>query len=85
MKEIIINNCPACQPINKLMDQLIFKGFVLLESRLEDYHFHQLYFKVKGNLNYIENIEIASFTFKDNFLICDCHWSTIELISSYDL
>lgn len=80
MKKLIIDNCPACEPINKLIAQIENQGFPIVESRLEDYHFHQLYFRVNAKIEEIKEIDISEFTLKDNFLICDCHWSRVEFI-----
>ncbi len=80
MKKIIVDNCKACDPINKLIEDLVQNGFEILDSKLEDYHFHQLYFKIKGNIHEIEKISKNNFSQINNFLICDCHWSRIEFI-----
>jgi hypothetical protein len=80
MKKIIIDNCSACKPINTLLEKLIDKGFEVLESKLEDYHFHQLYFKINTSIDTAKELKIEGFTEKDNFLICDCHWSRLEFV-----
>lgn len=79
MEKIIVNKCPACETINRLFTELINVGFTKKEERVEDYHFHQLYFKMVGDLKAIETIDIIGFTRIENKFICDCHWSTIEL------
>lgn len=78
MKKLIINNCPACEPVNRLVEDLGKKGFSMIESRLEDYHFHQLYIKFDITLSKLVDIDLSGFTKIDNFLVCDCHWSRIE-------
>ena len=77
-KKITIQNCPACEPVNRLMEELTSEGFTILESRLEDYHFHQLYFKVNAKISNIKHLGRIGFTRKDNFLVCDCHWTSVE-------
>lgn len=78
MKKIILDNCPACTPINELIHGLEKNGFKVIESRLEDYHFHQLYLRVNTTIENAKKLNIEGLTEKDNFLICDCHWSRIE-------
>lgn len=78
MMKIIIDNCPACDPINSIIEKILEAGYEILESKLEDYHFHQLYFKVNAKIDILSEIDISGFTIKDNFLVCDCHWSRIE-------
>ena len=80
MEPIFINNCPACEPVNRLISILLENGFEIIEQYLDDYHFHQLYFKVKGNINLLEIISINGFSKEENKFVCDCHWSTIEIV-----
>jgi hypothetical protein len=79
MKQLFVDNCPACEPINRLIYDLKKHKFRLIEQRLEDYHFHQLYFKLKGNIALIEGISLDGFSKIDHKFICDCHWSTVEI------
>jgi hypothetical protein len=81
MKKLFVDDCPACEPVNRLIHDLKKHKFRLIEQRLEDYHFLQLYFKLKGDITAIEKISVEGFTKKDHQFICDCHWSTIEIIS----
>jgi hypothetical protein len=76
----IIDDTPACNPIERILKILESKGFVITEERLEDYHFAQLYFKVVGNIDLIDRMDLKGFIRKDNFLICECHWSAIEFL-----
>ncbi|MBN8702469.1 MAG: hypothetical protein J0M08_05365 [Bacteroidetes bacterium] len=80
--KIIIDKCPACEPINKIIEEILKIGYKTLESKLEDYHFRQLYFKVNAKIDILKGFDISGFTIKDNFLICDCHWSRIEFIQN---
>jgi hypothetical protein len=81
MKEIIIDNCPACASVNRLIQDIEDEGFCVLEKKLEDYHFRQLYFKLNVSLDKVKNIDKSGFTIHDNFLVCECHWSRIEFES----
>lgn len=81
MDKIVVDNCPACEPVNRLINDLKRIGFVLIEQRLEDYHFHQLYFKFSGDLGSFSNIDTKGFSKVENKFICDCHWSTIEILT----
>ncbi len=80
MKKLFVEDCPACEPVNRLIHELKKQKFKLIEQRLEDYHFHQLYFKFKGNIASIANISEDDFTKNEHKFICDCHWSTIEIM-----
>ena len=80
MKKIVINNCSACDPINRLVNALLENEFELISERIEDYHFHQLYFKLRGNSDKLSKISLEGFKVVDNKYICECHWSTIELV-----
>lgn len=75
----VINESFACESINRLVTELINKGFAKKEERVEDYHFHQLYFKMVGDLKELETLDISGFKKIENKFICDCHWSTIEI------
>lgn len=82
MKKLFVDDCPACEPINRLIHNLKKHEFRLIEQRLEDYHFHQLYFKLTGNIALIEEISFEGFSKINQKFICDCHWSTIEIMSN---
>lgn len=82
MEKIIINNCPACTPVNIIIEDLLKKGFKISEQRIEDYHFHQLYFKLSGPVISTKEFNPKAFKKVENKFICECHWSTIELIES---
>jgi hypothetical protein len=78
MEKIQIDNCKACEPINSIIEQIINSGYKILESNLEDYHFHQMYFKVNADLHDLSEFDNSKFSLENNFLICNCHWSRIE-------
>lgn len=73
-----VDECPVCSPINEVLEYFESNGFSILIEKLDDYHFHQVYFKLKGesiNLPKISKIKAHS----DKLLICECHWSKVEL------
>jgi hypothetical protein len=76
---IIIDNCPACPPVNRLVENLLFKGFKIAEQKLSDFHFQELYFKLKGPLSSLQDIDSSGFNIEGTKFICQCHWSTIEV------
>jgi hypothetical protein len=81
MKQIIADDCPACEPVNRLIGTLLENGFEIIEQRLDDYHFHQLYFKLQGRCILLEILPSEGFSRQGNKYICDCHWSTIEVVN----
>ena len=64
MEKTIIENCSACYPVNRVINEIKTKGFTILDSKLEDYHFHQLYFKVSAKIDLVKEIDISGFTLK---------------------
>jgi hypothetical protein len=81
MESIIVNNCPACEPVNRLVNDLTRLNFSIIEEKLEDHHFHQLYFKLEGDMKKMKKINISGFSKVENKFVCDCHWPTIEIIN----
>lgn len=82
MAQIFVDDCPACEPVNRLIGTLLENGFEISEQRLDDYHFHQLYFKLQGSGILLEILPSDGFSREGNKYICDCHWSTIEIINT---
>lgn len=82
MKKLFVDDCPACEPINRLIHNLKKHKFRLTQQCLEDYHFHQLYFQLTGNIALIEGISFEGFSKIDHKFICNCHWSTVEIIEN---
>jgi hypothetical protein len=78
MNKFILDNSPACEPITATINLLQKHGYKKLEAHLEDFHFHQLYFKVDAHTASLETFITTGVTRKDDFIICDCHWSRIE-------
>jgi hypothetical protein len=79
MEKVSVEDCPACDPVNKLVNNLFEQGFVIVEKQVEDYHFHQLYIKLQGNINLLNSFSAEGFSKMDNKYICDCHWTTVEI------
>lgn len=50
-----IDKIKVCNPIESLLNILLKKGFVIIESKVSDFHFHELYFKLQGN--YTDELE----------------------------
>jgi hypothetical protein len=84
MKQIFIDDCPACEPVNNLIGKLLENGFEISEQRLEDYHFHQLYFKLTGNLDFLKRKSFVGFSKKKHTYFCDCHWTGVEVVSKME-
>lgn len=81
MENIFVDNCPACEPMNKLINQLSAHGFTITLKEIEDYHFHQIHIVMAGHLEKSKNIHVEGISIKDNSFICNCHWSRLELIN----
>jgi hypothetical protein len=79
MKRIVVDNCEACESITVALVTLEELGFVIKEQKLSDFHFKELYFLVSGDLSVIKNLKFDGINRVENKLICNCHWSTIEL------
>ncbi len=84
MKQIIVDDCPACEPVNRLIAMLLENGFEVIEQRLDDYHFHQLYFKLQGNLVFLKRKSFEGFTKKKHIYFCDCHWTAVEVVGKIE-
>lgn len=80
MDDIIVDDCRACEPVTRLVNELLEKGFVIIEQRMEDYHFHQLYIKLQGNLSLVDSYSVDGFSRVETKFICNCHWSVIETV-----
>ncbi|MBD3351408.1 MAG: AraC family transcriptional regulator [Candidatus Lokiarchaeota archaeon] len=75
-----VEGCQVCDPINNLIDYLENNGFKIIKSKLTDYHFHEVYFKLSGENNIIEIPYIKKIKrHSENEFICECHWSIVEL------
>lgn len=76
-----VDKVPVCDPIEKLITILIEKNYIMKESRISDFHFHELYFKMQSLIkNSIDDIEIDKIKRVDSTTFsCTCHWSIVEL------
>lgn len=77
-----VENCPVCEPIINLLEFLLKNGFVILEQKCSDYHFHEMYFKLLAPkmFNY-NSIDIKSIGLHESGIYyCECHWSRVEII-----
>jgi hypothetical protein len=81
MEKFFVDDCPACEPVNRLIGVLLKNDFEISEQRLEDYHFHQLYFKLQGNLSFLKRKSFKGFSKKKHRYFCNCHWTTVEIVS----
>lgn len=82
MAQIFVDDCPACEPVTRLIGTLLGNGFEISEQRLDDYHFHQLYFKLHGSGILLDILPSEGFSREGNKYICNCHWSTIEVVNT---
>lgn len=69
-----------CKPIALTIKILKDLGFTIIEQKLADHHFNELYIKMSGDISAISGKAFVGMHQVKNNLICDCHWSTIELI-----
>lgn len=82
---MFIDKIKVCDPIEKFLVDLQDLGFSIIEKKLRDYHFNELYIKLTGDLllvppNYLYDLEKYG-----NQYTCKCHWSTVEIISNDEL
>lgn len=84
MMNLIVDNCPTCEPLFKLIKILRENNFQIIEQKVNDYHFHELYFKFKGDIGKLSKINFdlnGIERHNDNKFIYTCHWSTVEIVS----
>lgn len=76
-----IDKVKVCKPIEALVEVLQNSGFEIVESKISDYHFHEVFIKLKGkNTDVIRNISIQKIkNIDDKTFACDCHWSVVKL------
>lgn len=76
-----VDKIKVCNPLESLLNILLEKGFVIIKSKVSDFHFLELYIKLQGketdeleqiNIDKIKNIDHKNFS-------CACHWSIVEL------
>ena len=79
MKTSTVDKVKPCKPISSTIKILESLGFEIIEQKLADHHFSELYFLMSGDLSKISEKTFVGMHQVKNNLICDCHWSTIEL------
>ena len=80
-KAIEVEKLVACIPISDLINYLISQGGEIAKQRINDPHFHELFFGIKINSKYKLSIpHIHGIINSDEFTYnCECHWSTIKI------
>lgn len=81
-----IDKIKVCEPITSLVDYLTKHGYEIVEKKVSDYHFHEVYIKMKSNnLKQIDDAFIEKIDKIDNTTyFCSCHWSIIEIVNDTD-
>jgi hypothetical protein len=76
-----IDNIAVCKPINELVTFFSKNGFVILERKVNDYHFHEVFIKMKNNTSVdLEQINFENIIHpKPMVFCCICHWSCVEI------
>jgi len=77
----------TCEPIASLVNDLVNHDCKIIEQKLNDYHFHEMYIKLQGSKKSLENMKINIENIEkidENKYACSCHWSTVEIVSSYE-
>lgn len=79
-----VENIEACEPVNELLTFLQTLQFRILQSRISDYHFNELYFLMDAQKRDIndENLDVRIDKIgrhSDRIFFCECHWSIVEL------
>jgi len=74
-------NIKVCVPIESLVKALLDNGFIIKESKVSDYHFHEVSINMEGAyVKMIEEINIEKIKKIDSkTFACECHWSTVTL------
>ncbi|TND10694.1 MAG: hypothetical protein FD123_336 [Bacteroidetes bacterium] len=77
-----IDKVPLCKPIKEFLEMAEENGYKIVEQKLRDYHFHELYFKIKPESIHSEKLkEIEGIQMHETGqFFCNCHWSTVEII-----
>ena len=76
-----IDNIEVCKPITELVLFLTQNGFVSLDSKVSDYHFHEVLIRMKNNpLINLENVIFENISQpKPGTFCCNCHWSCVKI------
>lgn len=76
------NHLALCKPMQSLVDFFESGGYKIIEKRMQDYHFHELYIKMQGkDKRMMDNVTIPDISRVqgENIFICACHWSMLEV------
>jgi len=76
-----IENIEVCQPIVELVKLLVRNNVTIIESRVSDYHFHEVFIRMKNNsFKNFDDINIANITQPNQGMFCcSCHWSCVKV------
>ena len=76
-----IREIKVCDPIATLVRELKKMGFETVEQKVNDYHFHEVYIKMLGNVDEkLNKLKIDKISRDDNNnFSCTCHWSIVEV------
>ena len=80
--EQLIFKVKVCEPIESLVDYLVNNGCEVIEQKVSDYHFHEVFIKMQSsdlsklNGTFIEGINLV----EDSTYSCSCHWSIVEIV-----
>ncbi|MCD8177859.1 MAG: AraC family transcriptional regulator [Tannerellaceae bacterium] len=76
-----IDKVEVCKPIEAFVNYLLEHGFVIVQQKLSDYHFHEVSIRLEGPPMDIETIQFDKIKKLDskNVFCCDCHWSTVYI------
>lgn len=79
-----VDQIEVCKPVESLVNLLISYGFEIVESKVNDYHFHELKFTLKGSISdIIDTIKIDKIqSLNEAIFTCSCHWTSINLIKN---
>ena len=82
MNSNYVEQIQICRPIKEFLELCERKGFVIIEKRVSDFHFHELYFKIEGVQSDIllSTIPKGVQKFNENKYYCNCHWTMVEIV-----
>ncbi|XUA20898.1 hypothetical protein ACQVA2_09135 [Citrobacter sp. OP27] len=76
-----IDNIEVCNPIVELVKLLEAYDYTIIEEKVSDYHFNEVFIKMKSNTSKkLLYINMANITQPEQGLFCcGCHWSGVKL------
>jgi len=76
-----IEGIELCKPIVELLEFLRDNDFTIIEERISDYHFHEVFIKMKNNSSKrFDSIGIDNITQPNpDVFCCSCHWSCVAI------